>query len=175
VRWKREKRRSEILNLRPSVWHSSVVQTTTADAITTKLEAPLPSAILETCLHVSHLMRSQDFYTGLFGYAVMKSDERFCALNVGDRQVLILFRRGSDPDGTTLPFGFIPSHESSGQSHIGFSVPEASLPVWRARLAERGIPEESSFAWPTGGTSIYFRDPDGHLLELLTPGVWPIY
>ena len=92
-----------------------------------------------------------------------------------ERQVLILFRRGSDPGGTTLPFGFIPAHGSSGESHIGFSVPAESLPAWRARLAERGIPEESSFTWPTGGTSVYFRDPDGHLLELLTPGVWPIY
>ena len=60
---------------------------------------PLPSAILETCLHVSDLPRARDFYTGLFGYPVMKSDERFCALNVGERQVLILFQRGSDPSG----------------------------------------------------------------------------
>ena len=140
-----------------------------------KPSAPLPSAILETCLHVSDLSRARDFYTGLFGYPVMKSDERFCALNVGNRQVLILFRRGSDPHGTNLPFGFIPVHDSGGQSHIGFSVPEESLPAWRARLAERGIPEESSLTWPAGGTSIYFRDPDGHLLELLTPGVWPTY
>jgi catechol 2,3-dioxygenase-like lactoylglutathione lyase family enzyme len=26
-----------------------------------------------------------------------------------------------------------------------------------------------------GGTSLYFRDPDGHLLELATPGLWTIY
>jgi len=26
-----------------------------------------------------------------------------------------------------------------------------------------------------GGHSIYFRDPDGHLLELATPGLWAIY
>ncbi|MDZ4820644.1 MAG: glyoxalase, partial [Planctomycetota bacterium] len=29
--------------------------------------------------------------------------------------------------------------------------------------------------WPQGARSIYFRDPDGHLLELLTPGFWSIY
>ncbi|MGB8822056.1 MAG: glyoxalase, partial [Pseudolabrys sp.] len=23
--------------------------------------------------------------------------------------------------------------------------------------------------------SLYFRDPDGHLLELATPGLWSIY
>jgi catechol 2,3-dioxygenase-like lactoylglutathione lyase family enzyme len=137
--------------------------------------ARLPSAILETCLDVTDLARSRDFYAGLFGCPAMKSSERFCAFNFAERQVLILFRRGSDPSGTTLPFGFIPPHGSSGRGHIGFSVPEDSLPAWRARLAERGIPVESSFTWPAGGTSLYFRDPDGHLLELLTPGVWPSY
>jgi catechol 2,3-dioxygenase-like lactoylglutathione lyase family enzyme len=105
----------------------------------------------------------------------MKSDERFCALSVQDRQVLLLFLRGSDPKGTTLPFGFIPAHGASGQSHIGFSIPADSLPAWRARLEKQGVTIESSFTWPGGGVSLYFRDPDGHLLELLTPGVWPIY
>ena len=135
----------------------------------------LPSASLETCLHVADLPRAREFYTNLFGYEVMRSDDRLCALKVGESQILILFRRGSDPDGTILPFGRIPAHASSGQAHIGFSIPPESLPPWLARLAARGIPVESSFTWPTGGTSVYFRDPEGHLLELLTPGVWPNY
>jgi catechol 2,3-dioxygenase-like lactoylglutathione lyase family enzyme len=29
--------------------------------------------------------------------------------------------------------------------------------------------------WPRGGESIYFRDPDGHLVELATPGLWDNY
>lgn len=136
---------------------------------------PLPSAILETCLHVSDLARSREFYSDLFGYPIMRTDDRFCAFEVGGNQVLILFRRGSDPDGTTLPFGFIPAHGANGRGHVGFSIPSDSLAAWQKRLAARGITVESSFAWPNGGTSIYFRDPDGHLLELLTPGVWPIY
>ena len=140
------------------------------------METPtLPSAILETCLDVTDLARSRAFYEGLFGYTVMKSDDRFCAFSIGGRQVLILFRRGSDPAGTALPFGFIPSHGSSGQGHIGFSIPGESLPAWQARLVDYGVRVESAFNWPGVGTSIYFRDPDGHLLELLTPGVWPIY
>ena len=30
-------------------------------------------------------------------------------------------------------------------------------------------------SWSRGGRSIYFRDPDGHLLELATPGLWAVY
>jgi catechol 2,3-dioxygenase-like lactoylglutathione lyase family enzyme len=135
----------------------------------------LPSTIVETCLHVADLDRSRKFYSDLFGYSVMKSDERFCAFDVGHGQVLLLFLRGSDPEGTVLPFGTIPAHGTSGQAHLGFGVPAASLPAWRERLEKKSISIESSLTWPGGGTSIYFRDPDGHLLELLTPGVWPNY
>lgn len=137
--------------------------------------APLPSGILETCLSVTDLARSREFYRELFGYPIMRCDERFCAFNVNDRQVFLLFRRGSDPTGTVLPFGFIPAHGATGVSHVGFNIPEESLTAWKERLTQRGIPIESAFTWPGGGTSLYFRDPDGHLLELLTPGVWPIY
>ncbi len=105
----------------------------------------------------------------------MASDHRFCALNVDNRQVLLLFLEGSDPDGTTLPFGFIPNHGTSGASHVGFRVSAESLPEWRSRLANLGVAIESNVHWPNGGISLYFRDPDGHLLELLSPGVWPIY
>jgi catechol 2,3-dioxygenase-like lactoylglutathione lyase family enzyme len=133
------------------------------------------SAILETCLSVQDLARAKEFYADLFGYPVMRSDERLCAFDIGGTQVLLLFVRGSDPEGTVLPFGTIPPHGTTGVSHIGFSIPAECLAAWKARLGERGIAIESEFQWPTGGISIYFRDPDNHLLELLTPGVWPNY
>jgi catechol 2,3-dioxygenase-like lactoylglutathione lyase family enzyme len=135
----------------------------------------LPSAILETALSVADLPRARDFYVRLFGYPVMRADERLCAFDIGGEQVLLLFLRGSDPDGTVLPFGKIPAHGTTGASHIGFRIPAESLADWKAKLHEQGIDIESEFTWPDGGTSVYFRDPDGHLLELLTPGVWPTY
>jgi catechol 2,3-dioxygenase-like lactoylglutathione lyase family enzyme len=105
----------------------------------------------------------------------MASDDRFCAFEAGGRQALLLFVRGSDPHGSVVKFGTIPPHDGSGPVHIGFGIPAESLPAWRARLAEYGVAIESTVTWPRGGTSIYFRDPDGHLLELVTPGIWKIY
>jgi catechol 2,3-dioxygenase-like lactoylglutathione lyase family enzyme len=86
--------------------------------------------------------------------------------------VFLLFLRGSDPQGTQLPFGFIPAHGTTGQGHVAFGISKDDVPQWLTRLADQGIRIESQFTWPLGGTSIYFRDPDGHLLELITPGVW---
>ena len=44
-----------------------------------------------------------------------------------------------------------------------------------AALASRGVAIEGATSWSRGGRSIYFRDPDGHLLELATPGLWAVY
>lgn len=134
--------------------------------------APPPSSIIETCLHVTDLSRSCAFYSDLFGYPVLQSGDRFCAYHVAATQVLILFLRGSDPEGSPTPFGFIPAHGSNGSSHVGFRISADTVETWVKRLEHRGIAIESRFVWPNGGTSIYFRDPDHHLLELMTPGVW---
>jgi catechol 2,3-dioxygenase-like lactoylglutathione lyase family enzyme len=56
---------------------------------------------------------------------------------------------------------------------VAFSIAADELPAWEARLGDFGIEIEGRTRWPHGGTNIYFRDPDGHLLELATPGLWP--
>lgn len=74
-----------------------------------------------------------------------------------------------------LPGGVIPPHDGAGPVHVGFAVAPDALPKWEAHLAAHGVVIESHTTWDRGGTSINFRDPAGHLLELLTPGVWRIY
>jgi catechol 2,3-dioxygenase-like lactoylglutathione lyase family enzyme len=43
-------------------------------------------------------------------------------------------------------------------------------------MAQRkGIAIEERTKWEGGGESLYFRDPDRHLLKVVTPGTWSIY
>jgi catechol 2,3-dioxygenase-like lactoylglutathione lyase family enzyme len=49
------------------------------------------------------------------------------------------------------------------------------LPNWELWLEENGIDVEERRTWDLGGQSVYFRDPDRHLLEIATPGVWSVY
>ena len=102
-------------------------------------------------------------------------DTRLCAYDVGGRGVLLLFLRGHSLQTVHLPGGTIPPHDGSGPVHIAFSIAADELAAWEARLAEAGIAIEGRTTWSRGGTSIYFRDPDDHLLELATPGLWPGY
>jgi hypothetical protein len=66
-------------------------------------------------------------------------------------------------------------HDGSGSLHLAFSISMEDLPGWEKLLTEKKIVIESRVRWPRGGTSLYFRDPDNHLAELATPGVWSIY
>ena len=131
--------------------------------------------ILETALHVRDLERSISFYQTLFGFEVMARDDRFCAFNVAGHDVLLLFRQGGSTKPMPVPGGVIPPHGGEGALHVAFAIAKADLAGWRQRRAAEGVSIESTVDWPEGGHSLYFRDPDGHLLELATPGIWPNY
>ena len=133
------------------------------------------TGVLETAIYVEDVRRAAEFYRRIFGFDEIGCDDRFCALSVAGRQVFLIFKRGGTLQPIPLPGGVVPPHDGSGQLHFAFSVPAADLPAWEQRLAENGIAIESRVAWPRGGLSIYFRDPDGHLAALITPGCWTMY
>lgn len=136
---------------------------------------PNLNGVLETSLYVRDLQRSVSFYKTIFEFETLFSDERLCALNVSDKQVLLLFIKGASNAPIIASGGTIPPHDGSGQLHVAFSIAAADLEEWEGWLCEKCIAIESRVKWSRGGTSVYFRDPDGHLLEMVTPGLWAVY
>lgn len=139
------------------------------------MATPTLHGIVESSLYVEDLDRSQRFYEGLLGLRVIFSNERLCAMSVADKQVLLLFTRGGSVAATESVGGTVPGHDAAGSIHIAFSIPLRALDDWKQRLTEKRIQIESAVTWTRGGKSLYFRDPDGHLIELVTPGTWEIY
>jgi len=72
-----------------------------------------------------------------------------------------------------VPGVVIPPHHGSGELHLCFAIPFGELTAWEGHLRRLDIAVESRIRWPRGGTSLYFRDPDGNSLEVATPGLWP--
>lgn len=137
---------------------------------------PKINGVLETILYVDDLPRAVAFYRDVLGFAPMRGDPaRFQAFDSGAGRVLLLFKRGGTLVPTMVSGGVIPPHDGAGPHHIGFAIAADAYEPWRARLTARGLTIESEAKWERGGRSLYFRDPDGHLLELITPGIWPIY
>ncbi|SDY06403.1 VOC family protein [Citreimonas salinaria] len=136
---------------------------------------PALSAILETVLYVDDLDRAAAFFETVMGLPVLHADSRMRTYDVAGRGTLLLFIRGGTLEPVETPGGTIPPHDGSGPLHVAFAIEKAELSDWKAHLADHGVVVESSTDWPRGGQSIYFRDPDGHLLELATPGLWQGY
>lgn len=139
--------------------------------------APPMHGVVETILYTDDLARATAFYRDVLGLAPMKGDgERFQAFDSGANRVLLLFKRG----GTLVPQpvpsgGVIPPHDGSGPLHLAFAIGASDYDAWCAWLIARRVAIESETQWERGGRSVYFRDPDQHLVELVTPGIWPNY
>jgi catechol 2,3-dioxygenase-like lactoylglutathione lyase family enzyme len=134
--------------------------------------------VLETALYVEDVDRAVEFYQRVLGFGVLQKSgepERLAAMDVGGKHVLLLFKSGETHKDVILPGGKIPGFDGKGNGHTAFPIAASELEAWEKQLAAHGIAIESAVKWERGGKSIYFRDPDGNLLELATPGVWPTY
>lgn len=136
--------------------------------------APRIQRILETALYCANLAQTADFYEKLLGTTPMLSGDRLVAFDVGHATVLLLFQHGNSGALETLG-GLVPGHDGSGPVHVAFAIESGQLAAWETRLADLGVEIESRVRWEAGGTSLYFRDPDGRSVELATPGIWPTY
>jgi catechol 2,3-dioxygenase-like lactoylglutathione lyase family enzyme len=136
---------------------------------------PSVNGLLESALYVADVGRSAEFYQRVFGFRRLVSEANFCAFDVAGRQVLLLFERGGSTSPTRLPGGVIPPHDGRGTLHFAFAIAADELETWERWLSSQQVAIESRVDWQGGGVSLYFRDPDSHLVELATPGLWSIY
>ncbi|MEJ2204125.1 MAG: VOC family protein [Gemmatimonadota bacterium] len=133
---------------------------------------PLHRGLYEVHLPVSDLRRSVEFYRRLglrLGFG-----------SVHDQSALLLYERG----GTRWMLGLfvvdVIAHRHPAEYHVALRVSEADVDGMIPYLRERGIdPVHPETAPIQGGmhepivhgwmpaASVFFRDPDGHLLELI--------
>jgi catechol 2,3-dioxygenase-like lactoylglutathione lyase family enzyme len=144
----------------------------------TRVEAPELNGLVETALFVEDLPRAVAFYEQVLSLRKVKESETGCVFSVADQRYLLLVARqaaqtpNKTASGTLLPPCALPEHSGRGPGHIAFGVSEAALQSWGARLAKHGVDVLSEITWEGGAQSLYFRDPDGHMIELATPGIW---
>lgn len=142
---------------------------------------PTINGVVEAALYAEDLARSAAWYQDLFGFERELSNEFICVFRIVPHQVFILFPRSIAqqlPPTSPPPIAFsgtIPGHGGNGRMHVAFAISPSDLASWEERLDAKGIPVESKVHWKRGGYSLYFRDPDQNLLELITPGLWSSY
>jgi catechol 2,3-dioxygenase-like lactoylglutathione lyase family enzyme len=135
--------------------------------------APKTTGIIETVLYVANVVQSAEWYSRLLGFPVIFGEkDRLRALDAGGGRVLLLFREGASTDATQVQGGTIPSHDGSGPVHVAFGMQTSDAEAWEQRLTASGIEVEARVDWSAESKSLYFRDPDHHLVELITAEHW---
>ncbi len=133
---------------------------------------PPLEGVVETALYFDDLPAATAFYRDVLGLRVMSAGERLVALDAGAGTVLLLFRRGGTLEGVRWPGGLIPPHDGSGPAHVALGARREHLGAWERWLAGHGVALDGRAEWERGGRSLYFRDPGGHSVELVSPGTW---
>jgi catechol 2,3-dioxygenase-like lactoylglutathione lyase family enzyme len=133
--------------------------------------------VFEAALFVRDLAKARDFYERALGLETLRESDVGCVFIVAPRQLLLLVseskaRVPSKTPGDEVPPCLVGPGEALGAGHVAFAIDEGDFDAWRTRLESRGVEVLSVVKWEPGGRSLYFRDPDGHLLELATPRVW---
>jgi catechol 2,3-dioxygenase-like lactoylglutathione lyase family enzyme len=125
-------------------------------------------AVIETAIYVDDLDQTEIFYRDVLGLPVQgKEPGRHVFFRVGASSVLLAFLAEATLKGDQLP-----AHGAKGPGHFALGIDAGDLDAWKQRLRDKGVGIEKEIEWPRGGKSVYFRDPAGNSVELVTPGIW---
>lgn len=125
------------------------------------------SQIKETCLYISDLHKTENFYQDKLGLSVIsKVDHRHIFFRAG-QSVLLCFLPEVTKNETQLP-----PHYAYGKQHIAFETTQEEYLDWKEKIKELEIPILHEQEWKGGLESFYFHDPDAHVLEIVPKGIW---
>lgn len=129
--------------------------------------------VVETCIYSSDLESMKRFYAGVLGLPVVQEEKNKLVFLQAGKSMLLIF----NPARTSTDNDRLPTHGAQtppASIHFAMEIKENDYQSWKELLARNGIAVEKQVDWKGRSRSLYFRDPAGNLVELITPGEWPV-
>ena len=114
-----------------------------------------------TIVHSRDPRRSADFFSALFGLPAAVPFGPFLDIEVGN-EVTLAFLSAGDMEVQCQHYAFLVSEVEFDQ--IFGRIRERGLPYW----ADPHKSRQGEINHHYGGRGVYFHDPSGHLLEIIT-------
>ena len=125
------------------------------------------SRIKETCIYVTDLKQTENFYHHQLGLPVIaKVQGRHIFFRAGE-SVLLCFIATQTKKESELP-----SHGANGSVHFAFEVGKDVYNSTLEEMKQKNITILHEHKWKGNLRSFYFHDPDGNLVEVIEEGVW---
>ena len=129
--------------------------------------------VIETCIYSSDLQSMKKFYVGILGLSIIHEEEDKLIFLKAGKSMLLIF----DPLRTSINNDRLPTHGAitpPSSIHFAMEIEEQEYQPCKELLVRNGIAIEKEVKWNWNTKSLYFRDPSGNLVELITPGGWPV-
>ena len=104
-------------------------------------------------LHVNDVARARKFYTEVLGMTVYRESDRQVFMHAGHQGVALFRKQGDEP----LAAG-------NDMNHLALNVTSGTYETLKGDLENHGVTVTGR---PGEDRCIYFRDPDGHRLQLM--------
>jgi catechol-2,3-dioxygenase len=112
------------------------------------------------------------FYVDILGLPLIEEETGKLLFLKAGKSMLLVF----NPDRTIINNDGLPTHGAVTPPscvHFAIEIEGQEYESWKRLLAKNNISIEKVMDWK-GAKSLYFRDPAGNLVELITPGEWPV-
>lgn len=125
------------------------------------------SSIKETCIYVTDLQRTKEFYHNKLGLPLISLLEgRHVFFRAGSSVLLCFIASVTEKEKE------LPPHGAKGRIHFAFEVEKGDYPTALQQAKDTGIAILHEQAWKNGVNSFYFHDPDGNVVEVIEQGLW---
>ena len=125
------------------------------------------SRIKETCIYVTDLQATKQFYAYQLGLPLISFVEGRHVFFKAGTSVLLCFIADK-----TIQEKELPPHGAKGSIHFAFEVPRNDYDATLQKMKDIGITILHEQVWKDGLRSFYFHDPDKNLLEVIEEGLW---
>jgi catechol 2,3-dioxygenase-like lactoylglutathione lyase family enzyme len=124
----------------------------------------------------------KDFYINILGLEfVSEEKDRYVFLKAG-QSMLLIFNPNKTLANVNVDNGSnsttqLPAHGAFAPPsiiHFALEIKKQNYDNVKHMLNKKNVKIEKEVTWEKGTNSIYFRDPAGNLVEIITPGSWPV-
>jgi catechol-2,3-dioxygenase len=129
--------------------------------------------IIETCIYTSNLEEMKNFYINYLGLDLVSEEKgRHVFLKVG-KSMLLIFNPESTLKNVNNLFPIHGAMTPPSIIHVAFEIKKEDYENWKNLLKTNNIIIEKELKI-RDSKSIYFRDPSGNIIELITENFWPV-